>query len=42
MKKILTALVVAVTVVGVSGCFPVFVPVDDHYYGHHHRGWGYR
>lgn len=42
MKKVLAAIVVAVTVVGVSGCFPVFIPVNDHYYGHHHRDWDRR
>lgn len=41
MKRILATLVLALTVVGVSGCFPVFVPVHDHH-GHHHRGWGHR
>ncbi|HLO64176.1 MAG TPA: hypothetical protein VK165_14560 [Azonexus sp.] len=36
MKKLVTALLLAVTVVSLSGCFPVFVPVHDHhYYGHH-------
>jgi len=42
MKKILTAIVLAVTVVSISGCFPVFIPVDDHHHGHHYRGWGNR
>jgi hypothetical protein len=42
MKKILTAIVLAVTVVSISGCFPIFVPVHDHYDGYHHRGWGGR
>lgn len=39
MKKILTALVVSMIVVGLGGCFPVFIPVGDHYYGYHHRGY---
>lgn len=42
MKKIFSVLLIAVTLLGVSGCFPVFVPVHDHHYGHHHRDWGYR
>lgn len=40
MRKLLTTIILAVTVVSLSGCFPVFVPVHDHHYGHHHRGWG--
>ena len=42
MKKMLAALVVAVTMLGLSGCFPVFVPVHDHGHGHYYRGWGNR
>ncbi len=39
MKKILTTIVLAVTLVGISGCFPVFIPVHDYHGGHHHRGY---
>lgn len=38
MKKTFTAILLALTVVSLSGCFPVFIPVDDH---HHHRDRGY-
>lgn len=37
MKKLMTAIVVAMTVVSLSGCFPIFVPVHGgHHNGHHH------
>lgn len=46
MKKTLIALLAALTVLGLSGCFPVFIPVGDHFGGHgyyhdrgYHRGW---
>jgi hypothetical protein len=49
MKKILLAILAALTVVSLSGCFPVFIPVggghhhdrDDYHYGDrgYHRGW---
>lgn len=35
MKKLMTVLVLVATVASLSGCFPVFVPVHDHHYGHH-------
>ncbi|HXE37312.1 MAG TPA: hypothetical protein VN639_02470 [Azonexus sp.] len=35
MKKIFTTALIALTVASLSGCFPVFIPVGDHY-GHHH------
>ncbi len=41
MKRLLIALVAAFALLGLSGCFPVFIPVHDYhhggYYGHHHR-----
>ena len=43
MKKLLVALLAALAMFSLSGCFPVFIPVHDGYYGHHHdgyrRGW---
>ena len=40
MKKIFTALVIALSVFSLSGCFPVFVPVHDHHDDRgYHRGW---
>ena len=38
LKKILTALVVAITVVSVSACFPVFIPGGGHHGHHGHHG----
>lgn len=41
MKKIFATALIALTVAGLSGCFPVFIPVGDHHGHHrgHHRGW---
>ncbi|MGE5471797.1 MAG: hypothetical protein ACM3X0_13435 [Bacteroidota bacterium] len=46
MKKTLLAILAALTVVSLGGCFPVFIPVGDHYHDHgyyhdrgYHRGW---
>lgn len=38
MKRIFAAILVALTVFGLSGCFPVFIPVG----GHHHDRDDYR
>jgi len=46
MKKILVAILAALTVISLGGCFPVFIPVGDHHHNHgyyhdreYHRGW---
>lgn len=41
MKKFFATALIALTVAGLSGCFPVFIPVGDHHGHHrgHHRGW---
>ncbi|HSC80002.1 MAG TPA: hypothetical protein VLC08_06595 [Chitinolyticbacter sp.] len=42
MKRIFTTLLLALAVVSLSGCFPVFIPVDEHHHHHnrgYHRGW---
>lgn len=38
MKKLMTAIVIAITAVTVSGCFPVFIPGHGHGHHGHHRG----
>ena len=48
MKRVFSILLAGLVVIGLSGCFPVFIPVgghhhdrdDYHYDDHgHHRGW---
>lgn len=35
MKKLMTVLLLAATIVSLSGCFPVFVPVHEHHHGYY-------
>ncbi len=42
MKKVLTVIVLAFTVVGLSACYPVFIHGPGHHHGHHghhHRAY---
>jgi len=35
MKKLLSTILLAITMISLSGCFPIFIPVDGHHHGHH-------